>query len=374
MSDKKTEVFEIEKIEVSKLPELQGLIDSQEKILKENPFVKIVDAETYSQAKKSRTTLVTARTDIQNQKTAIFSKLNSLKDLVSKKTDELIEITKPAEILQQTEVKDYELKKELEKAEKIRVEKARVRELQAELLNRFDQAFAVIVAMTYSDIETVTKYVNDQTQAEPGKFAELLEDFNNDNKMLLNHLENYTKTVTEKEANRLEALRLKAIADKMAEDQKKFDADKKAQDEKAEADRKKLADDLAKKQAKFDADKKAQDEKIKAEQKKINDQKALIAKAEADKKAKAEAEKKAIEDKAKADKKILDDKAEADRIEAREKALRPDKVKINEFFNSLTYSVDNPGSKDPKLDEIVMKFIAKIKAVQVEAITSVKNY
>ena len=43
-------VLKLDDLKVSNLPELQGWKDKQEKLVKDNPFVEIIDNKTYEQA------------------------------------------------------------------------------------------------------------------------------------------------------------------------------------------------------------------------------------------------------------------------------------------------------------------------------------
>ncbi len=127
---KNTETFDLEKIDPKKLPELQGWKEKQLQAVKENPFIKIVDNETYQEAKKNRTALVTCRTTLQNQDKAIASKLKDLRSNVGSATQELIDITLPHETKQQEEVKRYEAEKEAEKERKAEEERQRVQKIK----------------------------------------------------------------------------------------------------------------------------------------------------------------------------------------------------------------------------------------------------
>lgn len=100
-------VFSIEKLDAAKLPELQGLKEKQLQIVKENPFVAITDNATFEAAKKARTALVSARTEIQNQDKTIASKIKKFREMVSGISEKLISITKPHEEKQQEEVKRW---------------------------------------------------------------------------------------------------------------------------------------------------------------------------------------------------------------------------------------------------------------------------
>ena len=103
---------------------------SQKKLVKENPFVKITDTDSFEAGKKSRTALLKGRTALQAQQTDINSKVNALKSAVKEETERLIAITSPAEEKQQKEVKNYEFiletkRKEREKEKQDKIDEAK---------------------------------------------------------------------------------------------------------------------------------------------------------------------------------------------------------------------------------------------------------
>ena len=120
-STKSTPV-ELMTIDPKNIKELSGWEVKQNELVKNHPFVKITDNETYEEAKKNRTALRTGRTDIQKQDTSIGSFFRELRSKTKKIADSLIDITKPHEDKQQAEIDVWEAKKAEEKAEKERIE------------------------------------------------------------------------------------------------------------------------------------------------------------------------------------------------------------------------------------------------------------
>ena len=63
----KQEISKIENFNVNALEEIKGKEKLIESVIKENPFVKIVDNKTYEEGKKSLTALRTCRTDLEKE-------------------------------------------------------------------------------------------------------------------------------------------------------------------------------------------------------------------------------------------------------------------------------------------------------------------
>ncbi len=124
--EKNKNVIDLATIDPKSLPELADWKDKQIEIVKENPFIKIEDAETYAIAKKHRTALVTARTSIEKQDKLIATKIKEFRSRVLGASQELIDITLPHEQKQQEEVKRYEAEKEAERERKREAERQRV--------------------------------------------------------------------------------------------------------------------------------------------------------------------------------------------------------------------------------------------------------
>ncbi len=118
--------MKLEEIKVSELPELKGWEQKMKDTVKENPFVEITDNETYGLAKKARTALKTARTDVQKQDKLLATKIKEFRSKVSGVAQKLVDITKPHEDKQQKEITKYENAKAEEKRQKQEAERLRV--------------------------------------------------------------------------------------------------------------------------------------------------------------------------------------------------------------------------------------------------------
>lgn len=127
----------------------------QKKLVKENPFIEIVDNKTYELAKKNRTALLKGRTGLQAQEKDIKNVVNNIKSYTSEKIKNLIEITLPAEQKQQEEVKKYE-----EEREKKRLAKEKeAEEIRKKAIEEIDVVFEVldgkIERMSLKDISEI---------------------------------------------------------------------------------------------------------------------------------------------------------------------------------------------------------------------------
>lgn len=126
MEIKKQQEFSIDTFKVDALQEIKNKRKEQLKVVEENPFIEVTDNETFTNAKKHRTALVSARTALEREKTNVIKKIKEKITIpISLKYDEFIEITKPYEEKQQAEVRRWEDIKENERKEKLRLEEER---------------------------------------------------------------------------------------------------------------------------------------------------------------------------------------------------------------------------------------------------------
>lgn len=363
--EKVQNIFEIEKLQATQLPELQGLKEKQIQIVEENPFVQITDNKTYEEAKKSRTTLVSARTEIQNQDKTIASKIKKFREMVAGVSAELIAITKPHEDKQQEEVRRWEAVKEQERLEKQRLENERISLIKGIIEGIYQESLTKIDKMTFSTIETVKSDLEENAyQAEVETFQEFELDYMDKVNLIKSVFAAKEKQLSEIEAQRVEAENLKAERAKLEADRKELEAKQSAENariakekEAAEAEQLKIQNAQKEAQAKIDADRKE-----------LEDEKNRIAKAEADKKAKEEADRLAVE------------KAETDRIQAeseakRIEALKPEKQKAIDHLNNFGKNFEDiPEIKDEKLAAELARCIDQIKDSVSDAISTINNF
>ena len=210
----KTELIALDSLKATNLPELQGLKDKQIELVKECPFVEIVDNQSYELAKKHRTALVKGRTSLESQDKLIASKLTAFRKEVKSVTDDLISITLPHEEKQQEEVKRFEQIKENERLEKERIENERIEKIKSKISELETMAYEEISKLTFSDLEK-----------DNSSFVDLVTDFDFEEFDILytqakervyNVFESKSKQLQEKENQRIENERLareKAEAD-----------------------------------------------------------------------------------------------------------------------------------------------------------------
>ena len=172
------------------LEPLQEFEKKQNQLVKENPFIEITNTETFESAKKSRTALVKGRTELQKQQKTINDSVNSIKTAVKTETERLIGITKPAEELQQNEVKRYEAIQEEKRLERERIAEEKkqavmeaiddvfsgwikdVNQLVFEKIEEFQKDFEEYFnKIDTSDYEDLEIYFN-------GRYAQLITQFN----------------------------------------------------------------------------------------------------------------------------------------------------------------------------------------------------
>lgn len=152
----------LDSLNAKNLPELKGLKDKQLELVKENPFVEIIDNQSYELAKKHRTALVKGRTSLESQDKLIASKLTAFRKEVKIVTDNLISITLPHEEKQQEEVKRFEQIKENERLERERIENERIEKIKSTISDFESCCYALISQMTFQNAketkETLDKH------------------------------------------------------------------------------------------------------------------------------------------------------------------------------------------------------------------------
>lgn len=152
--------LQLEDLKVSNLPELKGWKEKQEQLVKDNPYVEIVDNKTYTAACQNRTALLKGRTELEKQDKLIASKVASFRKEVKTETDILIAITLPSEEKQQAEVKRYETIKAEAKAEEDRIESERIEKIKTKIDDFETKSYGLIATITFSNVEKVGDEIN----------------------------------------------------------------------------------------------------------------------------------------------------------------------------------------------------------------------
>lgn len=273
------------------------------------------DKEQFNQVKEARLVVKGKRCAVENERKKLKADALAWGKLVDGKAKEIFALIEPIEThLQAEENKVIEEQKRIEREEEERQRKINQK--------RVDDLMAVECVMPFLEVSTMTD----------DEFICLLTD---------KTFEFEERQKAKAEEERLEKERKeKEAADRKAEDERL--AKQKAEQDKIAADLKRQQDDLA------------------AQQKAIDDEKARIAKVEADKKAAKEAEVQAEKDAKEKAEREAKEKAEAEakaRAEmARQEALKPDKEKALYWLESVENQIDEA----PKLsDEEAVAFVEK---------------
>jgi len=402
---KAPQTFELAKVKVQNLPELQGWKDRAKKVIKENPFIKIEDSKSYESAKKSRTNLVKFRTEFQGQDKLIASTLRNIRKQAGEFMEGVLSETKPKEETQQIEVTRYENIKAVEAEEKRLKEEARKKEIQDginEIFNTYSESLEEAKFADLKRLNSEFEYLETADREDFEDFEWLYLDKLDGARLQLQkteaRLEKEEADRTERERLEVQNTRLTALlpvnkhgADvdmatlwalsetefgiilekKIALAQDAIDAETKQKAEeaktKAAADKKQAAQDAELKElremkaqneaaaAKREADEKAKEQALLAKEKANEDKKAAILaeaeEAEAKEKAEARAEIEAKAIKA----------AEAKRL----KALQPDKAKLLSFLASLKFTEGSPENlKSTEAKDLLEDFIVNISTVE----------
>ena len=120
------ELSELKSIQENQLVKFDEWEKKQKEIVASNPFIEVVDSDTHKEAKKRRTALKTARTDVEKQDRTIGSVFSSIRKRIKEKSSLLVDIVSPHEKKQQEEVEKYEKVLADKKAEKARKEQERI--------------------------------------------------------------------------------------------------------------------------------------------------------------------------------------------------------------------------------------------------------
>lgn len=295
--------FNLETIEVSMLPELQGWKEKQEAIVLENPFINIVDNKTYEEAKKARTTLVSARTTIEKQDKLIASKLKDVRTKAGDFSSKLVQITLPHEEKQQDEVRRYEALKEAERLAKEKADQERKDALQLRIELIYQKEKSKVDTLTFENIVAIGLDLELNLFQNDEDFEEFDLQFASKIQLLKQQLEDKIQVLTDKENQRIEAEKLakekadfeaeklaksrydKEIEDKRIADQKVIDNENNRKAKELETKEKENAKKLAKEKADFEANQKQVNDANAKRQEELDAKEKAIADAERKKQA-----------------------------------------------------------------------------------------
>jgi hypothetical protein len=222
-----TNQISLKDVKINELPEFLDAKKKQEQLVKDNPYVAIVDTTTYEAAKRSRTALVGGRTNIQNQDKAIASALKGLRGQSKDLMNEIIAISQPLEIKQQEEVSRYEDEKKAKKEEEARIERERVDGIKKLITDFRTEYIAKIEKSTLESIEDLHVEIV-EAELDVFEYDDTLEECKDDL---------FTLVVNKKSA--LEKAEVQRLAEvKLKEEQEELRLQKKAQKKKEEEEEK----------------------------------------------------------------------------------------------------------------------------------------
>lgn len=255
------QVFNLENLNPALLPELATFKEIQLKVVAENPFIAITDVASRDLAKKYRTALKTARTDLEKQDKLISSKFNEAKTKAKSYIAELIEYTQPGEIEQQKEIDRDEAEAEAKRQEKARLEQQRIDNIKKELEDYSAQWKTAINLMSFDSVAKVSsEFLESYTSFDTTILQEFEALFPVKVEELTQYLSDRTVSLTNTENARLENIRLEEEAAELRFEKARLEALARIA-EAAEAKAKKEREDFEKEKAAFVKDKQISDRK-----------------------------------------------------------------------------------------------------------------
>jgi hypothetical protein len=218
----------IEGFKIQQLPELQGKKSEILAIIQANPFIEVTDTQSFNEAKKARTALKTARTDVEKeQKTVLLKIKTNILNVVDTAYNDLIDTDiKPFENKQQAEVKRWEKIKEDERLEAIRLDEIRKSNHVNNIRLYYNLMSSSIETLRLEDIEGFElQLIENGIPVDSKIFEEYEVRFLTKCELLKIELANKTRLLKEKEVLRLEQVAIQLEKDQIAE-QKKLDDEK----------------------------------------------------------------------------------------------------------------------------------------------------
>jgi len=268
-------LIKIEELKAEMLPELQGFKEKQVKLVEENPYIEIIDNKTFEDGKKRRTALLKGRTELEAQEKAITKKLNDFKSLVKSETENLIDITKPHEEKQQSEVKRYEDLKKAEKAEKERLEAERIEDIKNKISEFENTCLEIIQKSNFENLTDskakLDKLFNSEIEVE--EFDILFSQAKNRCQSLF---DTKCSDIQEKESQRIEREKLKKEKEELEAREKALqDQLEKERKERLENEEKERLErkekDLLEKEERLKIEKERKDKLFEIKTKRLND-------------------------------------------------------------------------------------------------------
>lgn len=166
----KTDLIELSVLKVEQIKEVEGLKKKQEDVVKANPFVKIVDAESYELAKKHRTALLTASTSTEKESKNGSSFINNFKKLFQDTLAEWAGITRTKYDEQQAEVKRHEDVLEDERRKKKEEQDRKDQEVKDFITSLKQSIVDQIAGMKFDTVDAVDEFIQQLKSERSGTF------------------------------------------------------------------------------------------------------------------------------------------------------------------------------------------------------------
>lgn len=144
--------FELLKLDTNNLVEFEGWENRMKQVVEENPFIEIIDKETYKIGKKRLSNVRAERVTVENQDKNIATFVSQFRKRTMTKKDELVVIVKPLEELLKEQVDKWEKAVQDEKDKQQRIENERVDEIKHEIKRVEDLLDEIIVDSELSEI------------------------------------------------------------------------------------------------------------------------------------------------------------------------------------------------------------------------------
>lgn len=169
--------FELIQFEPNQIVNFSKWENQQKRLVKDNPFIKVVDSKTHAIAKKRRTNLVTGRTTLQKERDDVKKELNRAKTFVADKYDGFIAISSKAETKQQQELTEYETKLAEEKEREAALEEKRINDINQLIQDCEASLDGIIDRVSFETLEDSQQSFDatvDSGQYDPEVFEERL--------------------------------------------------------------------------------------------------------------------------------------------------------------------------------------------------------
>lgn len=142
--------FDLAKVQPKDVAEIEKWESTQKDLVKQNPFIKITNNETYQEAKRRRTALRTGRTDIEKMDKSAGTFIRAFRDKIKNFATEMIGITLIHEENQQKEIDRWEEILERNRIEKERENEERIETIKSKI-SETERGFDEIIQTAGSD-------------------------------------------------------------------------------------------------------------------------------------------------------------------------------------------------------------------------------